>query len=133
MQIRKLQRRSGGASMSVWPPMVLSGAGTTFVRSGDGVLKRVMRADNHLLLTLEGSNGREAVGRLEWDSPPIAQRGRAGAPRSPRGADHGHRVSGRSMNSRRSLLTAALGFALLDTRGKPAPPEAQTVRTWLDN
>ena len=24
---------------------------------------------------------------------------------------------------RRSLLTAALGFALLDTRGKPAPPE----------
>jgi hypothetical protein len=37
------------------------------------------------------------------------------------------------MNSRRSLLTAALGFALLDTRGKPASPEAQTVRTWLDN
>jgi hypothetical protein len=27
--------------MSVWPPLVLSGAGTTFVRSGDGVLKRV--------------------------------------------------------------------------------------------
>ena len=70
MQIRKLQRRSGGASIAVWPPMVLSGAGTTFVRSGDGVLKRVMRADNHLLLTLEGSNGREAVGRLEWDPPP---------------------------------------------------------------
>ena len=34
---------------------------------------------------------------------------------------------------RRSLLTAALGFALLDIRGKPAPPEVQTVRTWLDN
>ena len=34
---------------------------------------------------------------------------------------------------RRSLLTAALGFALLDTRGQPAPPEVQTVRTWLDN
>ena len=34
---------------------------------------------------------------------------------------------------RRSLLTAALGFALLDTRGKPAPPEVQTVRKWLDN
>ena len=34
---------------------------------------------------------------------------------------------------RRALLTAALGFALLDTRGKPAPPEVQTVRTWLDN
>ena len=33
---------------------------------------------------------------------------------------------------RRSLLTAALGFALLDTRGKPMPPEVQTVRTWLD-
>jgi hypothetical protein len=33
---------------------------------------------------------------------------------------------------RRSLLTAALGFALLDTRGQPAPPEVQTVRTRLD-
>jgi hypothetical protein len=36
------------------------------------------------------------------------------------------------MNSRRSLLTAALGFALLDTRGQQAPPEVQTVRTWLE-
>jgi hypothetical protein len=34
---------------------------------------------------------------------------------------------------RRSLFTAALGFALLDTRGQPAPPEVQTVRKWLDN
>jgi hypothetical protein len=34
---------------------------------------------------------------------------------------------------RRALLTAALGFALLDTRGQPAPPQVQTVRTWLDN
>jgi uncharacterized protein YjbJ (UPF0337 family) len=34
---------------------------------------------------------------------------------------------------RRSLLTATLGFASLDTRGKPAPPEVQTVRKWLDN
>ena len=33
---------------------------------------------------------------------------------------------------RRSLLTAALGFVLLDTRGKPAPTEVQTVRKWLD-
>jgi hypothetical protein len=32
-----------------------------------------------------------------------------------------------------ALLTAALGFALLDTRGQPAPPEVQTVRRWLDN
>ena len=32
-----------------------------------------------------------------------------------------------------SLLTAALGFALLDTNGKPAPPEVQTVRKRLDN
>jgi hypothetical protein len=32
---------------------------------------------------------------------------------------------------RRSFLTAALGFALLDTRGQPAPPEVWTVRTWL--
>ena len=29
--------------------------------------------------------------------------------------------------------TAALGFALLHTRGQPAPPEVQTVRRWLDN
>ena len=33
---------------------------------------------------------------------------------------------------RRSLLTAALGFALLDTKGKPAPKEVQLVREWLD-
>ena len=33
----------------------------------------------------------------------------------------------------RALLTAALGFVLLDTGGKPAPPEVQTVRKWLDN
>jgi hypothetical protein len=37
------------------------------------------------------------------------------------------------VDRRRSLLTAALGFALLDTRGKPALPEVQTVRRWLDN
>jgi hypothetical protein len=34
---------------------------------------------------------------------------------------------------RRTLLTAALGLALLDTRGQPAPPEVQTVRKWRDN
>ena len=34
---------------------------------------------------------------------------------------------------RRALLPAALGFALLDTRGQPTPPVVQTVRTWLDN
>jgi len=27
------------------------------------------------------------------------------------------------LTRRRSSLTAALGFALLDTRGRPAPPE----------
>ena len=69
MQIRKLQRRSSAAIVSVWPPRVLSDAGTTFVRSGDGVLKRVTRVDNRLLLTVE-CNGREVVGRLEWDPPP---------------------------------------------------------------
>ena len=53
----------------MWPPRVLSGAGTTFVRSGGGVLKRVTRVDNHLSLTIE-CNGREAVGRLEWNPPP---------------------------------------------------------------
>ena len=34
---------------------------------------------------------------------------------------------------RRALLAAAVGFALLDTRGKPAPSEVQTVRRWLNN
>jgi len=34
---------------------------------------------------------------------------------------------------RRALLTAALGFALVDTKGKPAPKEIQLVREWLDN
>ena len=33
---------------------------------------------------------------------------------------------------RRALLTAALGFTLLDTRDKPAPPGVQTVRAWLN-
>jgi hypothetical protein len=65
MQIRKLQRRSGEAIVSVWPPQVLS----TFVRSGDGVLKQVTRVDNRLALTID-CEGREAVGRLEWDPPP---------------------------------------------------------------
>jgi len=69
VQIRKLQHRSGGATVSVWPPRVLSGAGTTFVRSGGGALKRVTRVDNHLLLIVE-YDGREAAGRLEWDPPP---------------------------------------------------------------
>jgi len=48
---------------------VLSAAGTTFVRSGGGALKRVTRKDTHLLLAVE-YDGREAVGRLEWDPPP---------------------------------------------------------------
>lgn len=34
---------------------------------------------------------------------------------------------------RKSLLTAALGFTLLNTQGKSAPPGVQTVRKWLDN
>ena len=34
---------------------------------------------------------------------------------------------------RRSFLTAARGFVLLDTHGKPAPPEVQTVRKQLEN
>src|SRR5215470_5005622 len=69
MQIRKLQRRSGESIVSVWPPRVLSPSGTTFVRSGDGLLKRVTRVDNRLALTIE-CGGREAVSHLEWDSPP---------------------------------------------------------------
>lgn len=34
---------------------------------------------------------------------------------------------------RRALLIAAIGFARLDTRGRPAPKEIQLVREWLDN
>ena len=37
------------------------------------------------------------------------------------------------LGRRRALLTAALGFALVDTQGKPAPKEIQLVRDWLDN
>ncbi len=33
---------------------------------------------------------------------------------------------------RRSLLTAALGFALLRTRDGAAPPETEVLRRWLD-
>ena len=69
MQIRKLQRRSGEAMVAVWPPRVLSGSGTTFVRTAEGVLKGVTRVENRLALTIE-CEGREAIGRLEWDPPP---------------------------------------------------------------
>jgi hypothetical protein len=34
---------------------------------------------------------------------------------------------------RRSLLTTALAAALLDTRGRPEPPEVTIVKRWLDN
>ena len=37
------------------------------------------------------------------------------------------------LERRRALLTAALGFALLDTRGKPEPKEQTLVKEWLDN
>ncbi len=69
MQIRKLQRRSGEATVLVWPPRVLSGSGTTFVRTDEGVLKGVKRVGNSLSLTIE-CEGRQSVGRLEWDQPP---------------------------------------------------------------
>jgi hypothetical protein len=36
------------------------------------------------------------------------------------------------MNSRRSLLTAALGFALLRTRAGSALPETEMLCRWLD-
>ena len=69
MQIRKLQRKSGARIVAAWPPSVLSGSGTTFVRMGAGVLKGVIRVDTRLSLTVE-HEGREIVGRLEWDPPP---------------------------------------------------------------
>jgi hypothetical protein len=34
---------------------------------------------------------------------------------------------------RRALRTAALGFVLLDTQGKPEPPEQTMIKKWLDN
>jgi len=34
---------------------------------------------------------------------------------------------------RRALLTAALAVALLDTQGKPEPPEQTMIKKWLDN
>ena len=37
------------------------------------------------------------------------------------------------LERRRARLTAALGFALIDTKGKPAPKEVLLVREWLDN
>jgi len=37
------------------------------------------------------------------------------------------------LERRRALLFAALGFALVDTQGKPAPKEILLVREWLDN
>ena len=55
--------------VAAWPPWVLSGSGTTFVRMGEGVLKGVIRVDRHLSLTVD-REGREVVGRLEWDPPP---------------------------------------------------------------
>jgi hypothetical protein len=42
-------------------------------------------------------------------------------------------MSDAELARRRSLLFAALGFALVDTQGKPAPKEIQLVREWLDN
>ena len=69
MQIRKVQRRSGEANVTVWPPWVLRPSGITFVRSADGLLKRVTRVDNRLAVTIE-CGGREGVGHLEWDPPP---------------------------------------------------------------
>jgi hypothetical protein len=52
----------------VWPPRVLSGWGTTSVRAGEGVLN-VKRVDNSVSLSVD-CEGRQAVGRLEWDQPP---------------------------------------------------------------
>jgi len=69
MQIRKLQRKSGASMVAAWPPWVLSGSGTTFVRMAEGVLKGVIRVDKCLSVTVD-REGREAVGRLEWDPPP---------------------------------------------------------------
>jgi hypothetical protein len=37
-----------------------------------------------------------------------------------------------SLPHRRALLTTALAGALLDTQGRPAPPEQTMVRQWLD-
>lgn len=69
MQIRKLQRTSGRGPVSVWPPRVLSAAGTTFVRVDDGVLRDVKRTGNRLALTID-HKGKAVSADLEWDPPP---------------------------------------------------------------
>jgi hypothetical protein len=38
-----------------------------------------------------------------------------------------------SLARRRALLTVALAAALLDTRGRPAPPEQAMIRQWLES
>src|SRR5262245_21976056 len=48
------------------------------------------------------------------------------------GGGPGHRAPS-DLALHRSVLTAALGFALRDTKGKPAPKEIQLVPEWRDN
>ena len=61
MKLRDVTRAAGAAHLHVWPPQVLAGFGTTFMRPGEGVLRSVRRIGNRLSLTIE-HEGREATG-----------------------------------------------------------------------
>ena len=64
MKLRDVTRAAGAAHLHVWPPQVLAGFGTTFMRPGEGVLRSVRRIGNRLSLTIE-HEGREATGGVE--------------------------------------------------------------------
>lgn len=73
MKLRDVTRAAGTADLHIWPPQVLTGSGTTFMRPGEGVLKGVRRIGNRLSLTIE-HEGREAIGGVELDpdqQPPL--------------------------------------------------------------
>ena len=64
MKLRDVTRAAAAAHLHVWPPQVLAGFGTTFMRPGEGVLRSVRRIGNRLSLTIE-HEGREATGGVE--------------------------------------------------------------------
>jgi hypothetical protein len=71
MKIRDLQRKSGEAVVSVWPPQWGSWykAGDKFAVGEEGVLKSFKRVEDRLSLTME-FEGREHSSSIKWDEPP---------------------------------------------------------------
>jgi hypothetical protein len=73
MRICELKRTVGKAEVRVWPPPWSSSyerGNTLAVGDDEGVLRRVQRVGERLSLTME-YDGREHVGSLEWDAPPV--------------------------------------------------------------